>query len=341
MFNRTIIPSVRIRLRSPSRCGFIFIGFTLVCIALVSATPPGGGNNTKPDGDLGNGNTGEGAFALSNNTTGADNTALGSQTLFLNTTGNSNTATGFDALFANTAGSNNIATGDHALIRNTTGNGNTANGTSALPNNTTGDENTANGDQTLSNNTTGNNNIALGSGAGFNLTTGDFNIDIGNTGVAAEANTIRIGDTNQTATFIAGISGVPVTGDPVVVDASGHLGTLASSARFKNEIKGMDKTSEAIFGLKPVTFRYKHEVDAKQLPQFGLVAEEVEKVDPDLVAHDAAGEIYTVRYEAVNAMLLNEFLKEHRRVEELEAAVKQLQSVVAKQQKSSRKRTMR
>ena len=207
--------------------------------------------------------------------------------------------------------------------------------------NTTGFANTATGWNVLSSNTTGSNNIAIGYSAGSNLTIGSYNIDIGNTGVADEANTIRIGDNNQTATFIAGINGVPVAGIPVVVDGNGQLGTLASSERFKNEIKPMNKSSEAIFDLKPVTFRYKNEFDPKQLPQFGLVAEEVEKVDPDLVAHDASGEVYTVRYEAVNAMLLNEFLKEHRRVEELEAAVKQLQSEVAKQQKSSRKRTMR
>jgi hypothetical protein len=128
---------------------------------------------------------------------------------------------------------------------------------------------------------------------------------------------------------------------PVVVDANGQLGITASSERFKNEIKPMDKASEALLGLKPVTFHYKEEIDPKQVPQFGLVAEEVAKVDPDLVARDSNGKIYTVRYEAVNAMLLNEFLKEHRRVEELETAVKQLQSTVAEQQKSSRKPTTR
>jgi hypothetical protein len=320
MFNRTNSPSAKISLRSPARCGFIFIGFTLVCIALVPAAPPGGGNS-KPDGDLGNGNTAEGNGALFNLTIGIQNTADGLQ-----------------ALFNNTVGSYNTAVGSQALSFNTIGNQNTGAGLGALHNNISGNNNSAIGMSALNSNTIGNNNIGVGYLAGYNLTTGDFNIDIGNQGTAGEANTIRIGDTNQTATFVAGISGVPVTGVAVVVDGNGQLGTLASSERFKNQIKPMNKASEAIFDLKPVTFRYKHELDAKQLPQFGLVAEEVEKVDPDLVAHDATGEVYTVRYEAVNAMLLNEFLKEHRRVEELEAAVKQLQSVVAKQQKPSRKK---
>ena len=274
-----------------------------------------------PDGDVGNGNTAEGNGALFNLTTGIQSTAVGLQALLNNTVGNLNTATGSQALSFNTTGNQNTGTGLGALHNNISGNNNTAAGMSAL-----------NG------NTTGNNNIGVGYQAGYNLSTGDYNIEIGNQGVAAEANTIRIGDNNQTATFVAGINGVPVAGVPVVVDGNGQLGTLASSERFKNEIKPMNKSSEAIFDLKPVTFRYKNELDPKQRPQFGLVAEEVEKVDPDLVAHDAAGEVYTVRYEAVNAMLLNEFLKEHQRVEELETAVKQLQSEVAKQQKSERKK---
>jgi hypothetical protein len=159
----------------------------------------------------------------------------------------------------------------------------------------------------------------LGFTAGLNLTTGSNNIDIGNVGVAGEANKIRIGTVGtQTATFIAGIHGATVTGTAVVVSSGGQLGVAPSSARFKDEIKPMDEVSEAILALKPVTFRYKHELDPDGIPQFGLVAEQVEKVNPDLVARDAEGKVYTVRYEAVNAMLLNEFLKEHRKVQELE-----------------------
>src|ERR1700676_3083906 len=183
--------------------------------------------------------------------------------------------------------------------------------------NTIGFENTANGVEALLNNTTGIGNIALGVSAGSNLTTGSNNIDIGNQGVAAEANTIRIGTAgNQTATFIAGIYGVNEGGTPaaVYINSNGQLGTMSSSRRFKKEIKPMDQTSQAILGLQPVTFQYKS--DPTGTAQFGLIAEEVAQMDPDLVVRDAQGEIYSVRYEAVNAMLLNEFLKEHRTVEE-------------------------
>jgi len=175
------------------------------------------------------------------------------------------------------------------------------------------------------NNTTGSDNVALGNEAGGNLTIGDHNIDIGNRGIVAEANTIRIGDPAvQTATFIAGISGAMVTGSRVVVNSSGQVGVAPSSQRFKEAIKPMDQTSEAILALKPVTFRYKHQLDPAGIPQFGLVAEQVEKVDPDLVARDAQGKPYTVRYDAVNAMLLNEFLKEHQTVQELKKQVAEL-----------------
>jgi hypothetical protein len=162
----------------------------------------------------------------------------------------------------------------------------------------------------------------LGSGAGSNLTAGSNNIDIGNAGVAGEGRTIRIGTQGtQTKTFVAGIFGTGVSGSAVKVNSSGQLGVAPSSARFKETIKPMDKASEAILALKPVTFRYKKEIEADQTPQFGLVAEDVEKVNPDLVVLDAEGKVYTVRYEAVNAMLLNEFLKEHQKVQRLEAAL--------------------
>jgi hypothetical protein len=162
----------------------------------------------------------------------------------------------------------------------------------------------------------------VGLQAGFNLTTGSHNIDIANHGVAGESSTTRIGDV-QTKTFIAGISGVAVAGSAVLVSGSGQLGVAVSSARYKDEIKPMDKASEAILALKPVTFRYKKEIDPKGIVQFGLVAEDVAKVNPDLVVRDAKGKVYTVRYDAVNAMLLNEFLKEHPKVQEIEAAVSQ------------------
>jgi len=269
-------------------------------------------------------NTATGAYALYTNSEGVGNTAIGNSALSHNELGNANTATGNHALFKNTTAHDNTATGAGALFSNTTGS-NTATGVGSLYSNTTGDGNTAEGNNSLMNNTTGSGNIALGSTAGLNLTTGDSNIDIGNQGVAGEANTIRIGSGLQTRAFIGGISGVAVAGDPVVVNSSGQLGVgMPSSKRFKGEIKPMGDASEAILGLKPVTFRYKNDLDPKRITRFGLVAEEVEKVNRDLVARDAKSEPYPVRYEAVNAMLLNEFLKEHRKVEEQEATITQL-----------------
>ena len=280
-------------------------------------------------------NTAIGAGALLSNT-GTLNTANGAFALFSNTTGNANTANGDRALFSNTTGDSNTAIGFHALFSTTTGISNTANGSYALNNNTTGLLNTADGSGALAGNTTGDNNIALGSSAGHNLTTGSNNIDIGNDGVAGESSTIRIGSV-QTKTFIAGIRGVTTINSaiPVLIDTVGQLGTTSSSRRFKKHIKPMDQASESIHALKPVTFHYKS--DSNSTPQFGLIAEEVARVNPDLVVRDENGEIYTVRYDAVNAMLLNEFLKEHRKVQELQATVvgqqKSFQSKLAEQEK--------
>jgi hypothetical protein len=269
----------------------------------------------------GAGCTAVGSQALSNDVFGGDNTAIGSSALHSNTTGALNTAVGFNTMVANTIGSNNTATGLEALSLNTTGGANSAYGFAAINNNTTGNNNTAVGTDALQRNTTGSNNIALGSFAGFAILDGSFNIDIGNLGKPRDSFTMRIGK-QQMNTYIAGISGVTVAGGlGVVIDTDGHLGTATSSARYKENIKPMDKASEAILALKPVTFRYKQELDPKGIPQFGLVAEQVEKVDPDLVARDSEGKPYTVRYEAVNAMLLNEFLKEHQKVEQLEKQV--------------------
>jgi trimeric autotransporter adhesin len=315
-------------------------------VALQSNTT-GSDNTATGSGSLssnttGNENTAHGSAALLSNTTGINNTATGFQALRDNTTGNYNTANGEAALRANTTGETNTATGFVALISNTIGNSNTATGAGALATNTTGDNNTANGFQTLNSNTTGvantavgggalltnttgNGNIALGLQAGDSLTTGDNNIDIGNRGVAGEGGTIRIGTQGiQTRTFVAGITGAAVMGGAVKINAAGQLGTAPSSQRFKQNIKPMDKASEAILALKPVTFYYKKELDPEGITQFGLVAEQVEKVNPDLVARDRDGKPYTVRYEAVNAMLLNEFLKEHRKVQQLEKQVEKL-----------------
>jgi uncharacterized coiled-coil protein SlyX len=262
------------------------------------------------------------------NTTGDSNTATGDEALHSNTTGFSNTANGVIALYSNTTGLGNTTSGYAVLVSNTTGSFDTATGVDALQSNRTGNNNTANGYLALSSNTTGSSNIALGVSAGANLTTGDNNIDVGNAGVADEANTSRVGTVGtQTATFIAGIRGTPIAGGVAVgVSSSGQLGVRASSMRFKKAIKPMDKASEVILSLKPVTFRYKKELDPEGISQFGLVAEDVEKVNPDLVARDEQGKPFTVRYDAVNAMLLNEFLKEHRKVGEQEVTITELKA---------------
>ena len=258
-------------------------------------------------------NTASGYEALFNNTTGLFNTASGSQALLSNTTGINNTATGESALQRNTTASDNTATGESALQRNTTGLGNTANGSEALVANTSGERNTAIGFDSLEKNTTGSFNVALGAGAGSNVITADDVICIGR----------AVDGVNVSGTcFIGNIRGVQTQNAnalPVVIDGAGQLGTVASSERFKKDIAIMGQASEGILSLRPVTFHYK--TDGTSTPQFGLIAEEVAKVNPALVLPDKEGKPYTVRYDAVNAMLLNEFLKEHCKVESLQKAM--------------------
>ena len=334
-------------IRSRLRRGLLLIPLALACFALAPASRA---VLPAPDGGYSGNNTAEGNNALFSLTTGTNNTAIGNFALHGNTTGYYNTANGAGALESNTIGFQNTANGNGALTHNTTGTKNTANGNNALYNsngtantaignnalttNTTGANNTANGSGALKSNTTGSGNIALGNAAGQSLTTGSNNIDIGAVGVAGESDKIRIGTVGtQNATFVAGIHGATASGAVTVnVNSSGQLGTLPSSARFKHDIHSMDKASEVILALKPVTFHYKAEIDPKGIPQFGLVAEEVEKVNPDLVTRDDQGKVYGVRYEAVNAMLLNEFLKEHRKVEQQEATITQVKSTAAKQE---------
>ena len=282
-------------------------------------------------------NTATGTGALLSNTTGNGNTANGFGALLSNTTGIGNTATGADALFFNT-GSENTANGATALFNNTTGINNTADGFAALTSNHSGNGNTAIGRGTLSANA-GDGNTALGTNAGSALTTGANNIDIGLDVIraAGESNTIRLGanlpDTpGASACHIGGIynqSVDPAIVSPMGIDATGKLGTVVSSRRFKHDIKPMDKASEAILALKPVTFRYKS--DAKNTPCFGLIAEQVAEVNPDLVVRNKDGDIYTVRYDQVNAMLLNEFLKEHSTVQELMKEIAALTATVKEQ----------
>jgi hypothetical protein len=271
-------------------------------------------------------NTAIGLNAFASNISGELNTAAGVEALRLNTAGVGNTASGHQALFSNTVGAWNSASGYQALVSNTMGNLNTASGVEALYSNTTGNYNSASGMHALFLNTTGSYNIALGTRAGYNNLTGNSNIHIGNAG-ADESYTIRIGEVQNRA-FIAGIRGVTTAGAaiPVVIDDSGQLGTVSSSARFKEDIRDMGEVSARLLNLRPVTFRYKADVQAGARPvQFGLVAEEVERAFPELVAYNAQGQVETVHYEVLSALLLNEFKKQN-------ALVKAQQDKLAAQQ---------
>jgi hypothetical protein len=280
------------------------------------------GNDSLNNNTTGNDNTAVGNEAMLFNVTGSNNTATGSESLFNNASGNDNTATGWWAMYENTSGNYNTASGYDALYNNTIGNYNNAYGYLALHNNTSGQQNSASGVQSLYVNHTGNfntasgtdalysnqsgsSNIGVGYKAGYNLTTGSNNIDIGNTGVAAEAATIRIGTTStQTKTFIAGIYGTSVSGSTVVVSSTGQLGVTVSSERFKTAIAPMGTASQKLQQLRPVTFHLKS--DPNGTLQYGLIAEEVAKVYPDLVIRDQTGRIDGVRYDELAPMLLNE-----------------------------------
>jgi hypothetical protein len=280
------------------------------------------GNPALVSNTAGNDNTAIGAFALQSNTVGDQNTATGAQALQSNTNGIVNTATGYQALQSNTDGTSNTADGVSALQNTTTGGGNTATGYQALLHNDSGDYNTAIGLFALGSLTTGSNNTGLGRSAGASVTTADHVICIGDNVSGANV---------SNSCYIGSIFGQTSSGGAAVfINTSGKLGTTTSSRRFKEEIKRMDTASEALFALQPVTFRYKKEIDPQSISQFGLVAEEVEKVNRDLVVRDKDGKPYSVRYDQVNAMLLNEFLKQHLKVEQLK---KDLESKIAEQEK--------
>src|SRR5438874_1415211 len=273
----------------------------LVCFEFVptiqAVSPP-------PDGGYAGGNTAEGQSSLFSLTSGGYNTGDGWNSLRTLSGGSFNTGIGAATLFANTAGSN------------------TATGAAALFSNTTGDDNTANGAFALFSNTTGIGNTALGANAGSMIATANNVVCIG-----------AAGEDVSNSCFIGQIFGATsVNGIPVLINSNDRLGTMTSSRRFKEEIKPMERASEVLLALKPVTFRYKKDIDAGGTSQFGLVAEDVEKVNPDLIVRDKEGKPYSVRYEAVNAMLLNEFLKEHRKVNELKATIAQLKADGATQQ---------
>ncbi len=306
----------------------------------------GAGN---PAVSTGNRNTALGESALASNTSGSDNTAVGASACFANTSGGANTGVGSGALFSSTTGIANAALGGSTLSANTTGSANSGLGASALNSNTTGGSNSAVGFDALFGNTTGNNNTALGANAlsnttgssnigvgasaGTNIGSGSNNIDIGNRAPGNESNTIRIGSSTQTATFLAGVNGVTVSsGTQVFVDSNGQLGTITSSIRYKEDVDDMGDASQNLMKLRPVTFHYKTGYDdGSHLLQYGLVAEEVAKVYPALVQYDAKGQPLTVRYHWINAMLLNEVQKQHASADAQQARVGELLNQVAQQ----------
>jgi len=325
--------------RSPLRLAFLLIPLVFVCFGLspvVRAVVPA------PDGGYPGFNTAEGTNALFSLTSGAANTAIGFDALFHNTTGPKNTAIGFEALFQNTTGFENAATGWRALSANTTGFHNTADGFSALSRTTTGNHNTAIGDEALGSNTTGNFNTTDGAHSLEHNTTGTSNTALGfraGNSVTTADNVICIGAgvlgaNESNSCFIGNVFGRPSSdGTAVFINSSGKLGTMPSSRRFKEEIEPMAQASEGLFALKPVTFRYKKGIDSARLLSFGLIAEEVAEISPELITRNKQGKPETVRYEAVNAMLLNEFLKEHSKGEQQDRKIEEQGARIAEQQK--------
>jgi hypothetical protein len=283
------------------------------------------GTNALKNLTTGSGNTGVGWYSLFSATTPSFNTGVGAGTLTLNSADNS-TAIGAGALLLNTTGEENTATGAFSLLNNTEGDFNTATGYQALLHNDTGDYNTADGLFALGNLTSGFNNTAVGRGAGFSVTTAEYVICIGANG-ANVSNSCYIGEIWQQ----------PGGSQAVYINADGKLGALVSSRRFKDQVKPMEHASEVIYQLNPVSFRYKPEIEPGHLASFGLIAEEVENVHPDLVLRDKEGKPYTVRYEQVNVMLLNEFLKEHKTVQDQGAIIAELKSTVGKQDAATAK----
>ena len=305
-----------------------------------------GTNAGNPSSSTGNRNTAIGEEALRSNTSGSDNTALGAEACYGNTSASSNTCIGSFALGSNSTGQVNTAIGSGALPSNTTGDANSVLGVNAMDFNTTGSSNTAIGFQSLFSNTTGNyntavganalsnatsggSNIAVGRLAGSGITSGTNNIDIGNSAPGNESSTIRIGNT-QTRAFLAGVNGVTVSsGVAVYIDSNGQLGTVTSSRRFKEDVQGMGDVTADLMKLRPVTFHYKAPYDdGARLLQYGLIAEEVAKVLPDLVQYDKDGKPFTVRYNAVNAMLLDGYQRQQEKIQEQEARIQKLEALV-------------
>jgi Chaperone of endosialidase len=309
--------------------------------ALFSNTT-GNANTASGEGALtfnttGGGNTVSGYWALYSNTTGNYNTASGYDALYLNTTGSNNEAFGSNALYSNTAGVNNTAFGFQTLYSNTTGNGNAAQGANSLSNNTTGIENVGIGDSTLYLNSTGSYNIGIGFGAGYNQTTGSGNIYIANMGVAGESQTLRLGSQGSeevlgsgiTRAYIAGVASSHITGAAVYITRTGRLGVLASSERYKTDVQDLGSEEGRLQRLRPVSFHLK--TDPAGPVQYGLIAEEVEQVYPELVIRDADGQIQGVRYEELAPMVLNEVQRQQKKVAAQEERIAAQQELIAAQ----------
>jgi hypothetical protein len=287
------------------------------------------------DNTFGAFNTATGVNAMQSNTSGVSNTATGMQALQNSTTGSYNTATGFGALQDSTTGSYNTAEGYETLGANALGNGNTASGYGAMEISSTGSDNTAIGYVALAGNTTGSNNVAIGYRSALNVSGGNGNnIHIGSEGASGDSGVIRIGTSGtQTSLFVAGVRGITTgvaNAVEVVIDSNGQLGTVSSSQRFKEDIQDMGDASSDLMRLRPVTFRYKQPYQDGSKPiDYGLIAEEVAAVYPNLVAHSSSGEIETVQYQKVNAMLLNEVQKQHQQIQEQDQRVRAQQEEVS------------
>ena len=296
-----------------------------------------GGSSALLNLTTGTANTAFGAGALQANTSGVTNTAIGSKALSSNTGGGRNTATGFQALFSNTAGFYNTADGVNALYYNTTGNQNTAVGLNALKGDglpTTGSNNTAVGAYalgTIGGNSSGN--LALGASAGINLISGNNNVYLGNPGQRTESNVMRLGSV-QTQTFIVGVNGVTLSGggSTVIIDANGQLGTVMSSARYKDQIQDMSDQGDRLLRLRPVTFRYKADASGQQ--QYGLIAEEVAQVYPELVVRGAQGEVESVQYHELIPVLLDEVKRQQQEIVRQQAELQQQQDLAAARQQA-------
>jgi hypothetical protein len=323
------------------------------------------GSDTLQSNTSGQANTANGALALQHNINGNDNTAIGESALAANVSGANNTAIGVEALVLNTTGSNNTAIGGSVLVNNTMGQQNSAIGPGSLQSNTTGSQNTALGVFALNGNTTGNlntavgyeasgggsnntsigvfaggglsggNNIAVGASAGSAAGQGN-NIDIGSPGATFDYGAIRIGTSGtQTTFFVAGVNNVNLGSDSnavgVLIDTTtGQLGIASSSRRYKEDIEDMGDASRDLMRLRPVTFRYKKPfADGSKPIQYGLIAEEVDEVYPDLVAHSADGQIETVKYQVLDSMLLNEVQRQQAEIRRLEERLARLETILS------------